>query len=302
MPKTKKIQDYLFKIKSPRPQIKLPFNSLTSPKNWVLSGCKHPRTPSFASYARNEANYHHHNNNINHRKNDAATLADVDRFLLENFKSLFLKDNDELETVNNNYKNTIKRVVSEEEEEETPKLGSILFESPRLVETPRDLRGSTRFFVEPGFSGSLVEDASTSTKSSEEEGSSSMMSTTTFLGNDVSSSMNSRDGIGKEDDRIVLPDNSIALITHSASPFEDFKRSMQEMVEANKHEGGNTNTIDWDFMEELLFCYLNLNEKKSHKFILSAFVDLIAVMRRNSDTASTNPRSVRTVRTASVKE
>ncbi|TKY48149.1 Transcription repressor OFP14 [Spatholobus suberectus] len=262
----KKIRDYLFKIKSPRPQIR--FNSLSS-KNWnILSGCKHPRTPSFALYAgRNEAN--HVGNNNNHHKNDAATLADIDRFLFENFKSLYLKDDEE------ENENT-KRVFEDEKHE--------VEEGPMTVETPRHVRGSTRFSVKPGFSGSLVEHVITT---SDEAGSISTISTL----NDISSS-NSYDETAKETMDHALPDNSIALLTHSTSPYEDFRRSMQEMV--NNHE----RVVDWDFMEELLFCYLNLNEKKSHKFIISAFVDLITVMRRNdTETASAKPRSVRTVRT-----
>nr|ACU16598.1 unknown [Glycine max] len=231
----KKIRDYLFKIKNPRPQVRLPS------KNWILSGCKHPRTPSFALYSgRNQS---HHNPVLNNNNNnDAATLADVDRFLMENFKSLYLKDEHDHQN------------------------------HDQEITTPRDLPGSTRFFVKPaGFSGSLVEDAFTSDEA-----------TSISTINDVSSS----NSYEKE----ALPDNSIALLTRSTSPYEDFKRSMQEMV--NNHES----VVDWDFMEELLFCYLNLNEKKSHKFILSAFVDLITVMRRNSETPSNNPQSVRTVR------
>ncbi|KAK7335946.1 hypothetical protein VNO80_28097 [Phaseolus coccineus] len=262
----KKIRDYLFKIKSPRPQIRLPS------KNWILSGCKHPRTPSFAVYSGgNERRHHHHvhvrNNNNN---NDAATLADVDRFLFENFKSLYLKDDEE--TLNS------KRVFEGEDE------------NHEVEETtsPRDLHGSTRFFVKPGFSGSLVEDAFTNTTmnttTSDEVGSVSTVSTLY----DVSSCSSDE----KEGADHALPDDSIALLTHSTMPYEDFRRSMQEMV--NNHEG----VVDWDFMEELLFCYLNLNHKKSHKFILGAFVDLITAMRRsNSEPASDKPRSVRTVRT-----
>ncbi|QCE08948.1 transcription repressor OFP14-like [Vigna unguiculata] len=272
----KKIRDYLFKIKSPRPQIRLPS------KNWILSGCKHPRTPSFALYSvRNEPSrrprHHHHqqqhvvreSSNNHHRKDDAATLADVDRFLLENFKSLYLKDDDE--TLNT------KRVFEGDDGDH------------EAVETtsPRDVRGSTRFFVKPGFSGSLVEDALTNTTintaTSDEVGSVSTVSTLY----DVSSS----GSYEKEGADHALPDDSIALLTHSTSPYDDFRRSMQEMV--NNHEG----VVDWDFMEELLFSYLNLNHKKSHKFILGAFVDLITVMRRsNSEPPSDKPRSVRTVR------
>ncbi|KAK7402305.1 hypothetical protein VNO78_14466 [Psophocarpus tetragonolobus] len=94
----------------------------------------------------------------------------------------------------------------------------------------------------------------------------------------------------------ALPDNSIALLVHSTSPYQDFTRSMQQMV--NNHQS----LVDWNFMEDLLFTYLNLNPKTSHKFILTAFVDLVNLMRRQPPSPSPSPshipRSVRTVRTA----
>lgn len=288
MPKKiqKTLQDYLSKIKTHhRKQIKLPFNSLSSSKKWVLSvsGCKHPKTPSFAledgrnvethggGSSSNNSNSNSSSKNQIHNDGAAATLADVDRFLLENFKSLYLKD-DEEQTKNN--KNT-KRVLEknheddDDDDDEAPKSGPILFDN-----SPR------RFFVKKGFSGSLLEDAMTTCDDDHEAGSSSNSTTTTL--ND-SSLMNSKDK--------ALPENCIALLSYSPSPYEDFRRSMQDMAEARSSD------IDWEFMEELLFCYLNLNEKKSHKFILSAFVDLITAMRsQNSELALAKPRSVRTVR------
>jgi hypothetical protein len=72
-------------------------------KKWIaLNGCKHPRTPSFSLDGKN--------NDDNKKNDDEATLADIDRFLFENFKSLYL-DDDEKNDCNNT-----KRVVSSEEE------------------------------------------------------------------------------------------------------------------------------------------------------------------------------------------
>lgn len=62
---------------------------------------------------------------------------------------------------------------------------------------------------------------------------------------------------------------------------------MEEMVEARLNDRGR---VDWEFMEELLFCYLDLNEKKSYKYILSAFVDLIVVLREKSGRVSEKSR------------
>lgn len=85
-----------------------------------------------------------------------------------------------------------------------------------------------------------------------------------------------------KDDTLVIPggiEDCIALLTVSPSPYQDFRRSMQEILEARIN---NNQRVDWDFLEELLFCYLRLNEKKQYRYILSAFVDLIVVLRQNS--------------------
>lgn len=46
---------------------------------------------------------------------------------------------------------------------------------------------------------------------------------------------------------------------------------MEEMVEAH---GGGVHQ-DWKFLEELLACYLRINGKTSHGYIVGAFVDLL---------------------------
>lgn len=109
MPKNipKSLRDYLSKIKSPQRSqlIQLPS------KKWMLTGCKHPRTPSIDLDNLNKIKNTHHatQNNI---KDEEAMLADIDRFLFENFKSLFLEDRQEI--ANNKRK-----------EEKSPKLGPI---------------------------------------------------------------------------------------------------------------------------------------------------------------------------------
>lgn len=47
---------------------------------------------------------------------------------------------------------------------------------------------------------------------------------------------------------------------------------MQEMVDARDLKDVQA---EWDFLHELLLCYLNLNPQHTHKFIISAFTDLI---------------------------
>lgn len=71
---------------------------------------------------------------------------------------------------------------------------------------------------------------------------------------------------------IMVPDiflrDSVAMTTYSTNPYLDFKSSMEEMVSAH-------NLRDWSCLQELLCCYLTLNEKKTHKYIAGAFADLL---------------------------
>ncbi|KAK7349173.1 hypothetical protein VNO77_06328 [Canavalia gladiata] len=256
MPKKiqRSLSNYLSKIKTPASQIQLPS------RKWILSACRHPRTPSFSL-----DNSSHGPNN---KKDDEATLADIDRFLQENFKSMYLEDHEETDNNNPNIMHKTETVVSEEE---TPKLNPILFDSSGRFSEPsrRDL------FV------------SAETNTTGDEASSSTLFSTTTL-NDSSEE--------SAEDQKVAPDNCVVVLASSGSPYEDFRRSMEGVVEARLR---NCEKVDWDFMEELLFCHISLNQKKSHRFILSAFADLITAMRRPPETdqpPKTNARSVRTIR------
>ncbi|XP_050266309.1 transcription repressor OFP12-like [Quercus robur] len=74
----------------------------------------------------------------------------------------------------------------------------------------------------------------------------------------------------------TLVNNSVAVPTYSPDPYNDFRRSMQEMVEARELEDERVDVkSDWEFLHELLLCYLALNPKNTHKFIVGAFADLI---------------------------
>ncbi|URE40902.1 atofp18 ofp18 [Musa troglodytarum] len=55
----------------------------------------------------------------------------------------------------------------------------------------------------------------------------------------------------------------------SEDPYRDFRLSMEEMVVAH-------GLRDWERLEELLVWYLRVNGKKTHGFIVGAFVDLLA--------------------------
>ncbi|XP_042492482.1 transcription repressor OFP14 [Macadamia integrifolia] len=263
----KSLQIYLSKLKKPTPsQLPIHSNSIKTSSNWILSGCRHPKTSSF-SVDRNQPNHHKDGDD-----DDAATLTDIDRFLYENFNSLYCKT----DNYNNNEGGTAAANSSPG--------GAFLFESPRLGEAPPDVRASNRFFVSPGTTtNSLIEESRSSLSMSDEIGSSSTTTTTTTIRESMalSAKIKSID--------LNLPGDSIAVLTYTRDPYEDFRNSMEEMVQArlNQYE-----TVDWDFMEELLFCYLKLNEKKSYKYILGAFVDLMVILRQNSSNSPAKPRKI----------
>lgn len=216
---------YLSKLKK-IPSLSLPNTPTT---NSLLSACKYPKTPSFSAADR------HHPSDDN---DAAATLSDVDRFLQENFHSLYLHDNDQHDTTitdnnNNNYPG---------------------------------VKASARFFVSPATSNSLADEARTSSS--------------TFVASSYSSTSSSE---------VAVPGDSVAVMTLSKDPCDDFRRSMKDMIEA-RHAHGSRQPLDWDFMEELLFCFLELNERSVHKYILKAFTDLTVSFRRRDAPASRRRR------------
>ncbi|KAL3511805.1 hypothetical protein ACH5RR_024522 [Cinchona calisaya] len=266
----KSLQDYLSKMKKPpNPQIQSPSSSgtLSSSTSWILGGCKHPKTPSFAFYHKKESDQTIQDTSYGA---PAATLSDVDRFLLKNFKSLYKKEEEDEED------SIVKSLEAKNEEN----LMGHLFESPRLMDPPDiNLCGSHRFFVAPASSsGSIINEARLSSTTSKEASSTSTTTTTTTTS--VSNG-----------NKVLSSEDFITILKYSWSPYEDFKKSMHEMIDSRLHQNGK---IDWEFMEDLLFCYLNLNEKKSHGFILRAFVDVIVFLRENSGSVvPAKPRSVR---------
>ncbi|PON80057.1 Ovate protein family, C-terminal [Parasponia andersonii] len=68
---------------------------------------------------------------------------------------------------------------------------------------------------------------------------------------------------------------------YSVDPYVDFRRSMQEMMEARDvNVDGRT---DLEYLHELLLCFLALNPKDTHKFIISAFTDIVVTLLSTPD-------------------
>ncbi|KAK7243003.1 hypothetical protein RIF29_37785 [Crotalaria pallida] len=81
------------------------------------------------------------------------------------------------------------------------------------------------------------------------------------------------------DAEVIFNGGWVAVPTYSQDPYLDFRRSMEEMVEASPEV-----ISSWEALHELLLCYLALNSSKStHKFIVRAFVDLVVSLMSFSD-------------------
>ncbi|KAJ4768380.1 Transcription repressor OFP14 [Rhynchospora pubera] len=165
----------------------------------LRSACKYPKTPSFDE----------RDPDIEQQTdNRAATLSDIERFVFENFHSLYIKD------TNNSSTST--------------------FTKPRAM-----MHGD---FTTKSASPASMTSPSTTDDISEKEA-----------------------GVG--------------IVTFSVDPYEDFRSSIKNMVEA--HHPDESQSLDWDFMKELLFCYLELNDQSMHKHVLGAFIDIAAGFRRS---------------------
>ncbi|XP_008451334.2 transcription repressor OFP12-like [Cucumis melo] len=125
------------------------------------------------------------------------------------------------------------------------------------------------FFSSPGSSNSIIESTTPTTTES---------TTTMSLSSEYSARYEGND------DELMIFNNSHVIPTYSPDPYMDFRRSMQEMVEAREKmtTAATTTTMkksSWEFLHELLLCYLALNPKATHKHILKAFADVATVIK-----------------------
>ncbi|PHT71152.1 hypothetical protein T459_26256 [Capsicum annuum] len=80
---------------------------------------------------------------------------------------------------------------------------------------------------------------------------------------------------------ILFNGSSIIALMDSDNPYEDFKKSIEEMLEANQQPKDCEKCL-----EELLIWYLKSNGKANHRHIIDAFFDLL-----NGYSSSTNTTS-----------
>ncbi|CAI0413365.1 unnamed protein product, partial [Linum tenue] len=75
----------------------------------------------------------------------------------------------------------------------------------------------------------------------------------------------------------------VAVKKYSPDPYSDFKKSMEEMIESRRIVDAHGN---WDYLHELLSCYLAMNPKHTHGYIVSAFADIVVRLLRSMQWAS----------------
>ncbi|XP_010503998.1 PREDICTED: transcription repressor OFP18 [Camelina sativa] len=77
------------------------------------------------------------------------------------------------------------------------------------------------------------------------------------------------DDATKREDHEEEEEGVMLLSLETNDPYSDFKNSMEKMVEAHALHH------DWKSLEKLLFWFLKVNAKTSHRYIFAAFVDLV---------------------------
>lgn len=139
-------------------------------------------------------------------------------------------------------------------------------ESPRYTESPKNLHGTSRFFVQTGASRSLAGEARISACEPDQEHGREAGHDVPLRGTHCqSTSVSGAEGV-------KLPGASLAVVKYSLEPYTEFRRSMMEMVGSRLERNL---TVDWDYLEELVLCYLELNEKSCREYILSAFFHVL---------------------------
>jgi uncharacterized protein (TIGR01568 family) len=183
----------------------------------LLSTCRFPRTASVDMDGDHAAAATAAASDGSGKDDDqAATLSDVDRFLFDNFRSLYIDNNREP-----------------------------CFPSTSPARTTSTSRAHE---TQPT--------AETSSSSSES----------------VAEDVNKKEACGRPGEE---SGGNTAIVVFSMDPYADFWRSMGNMIKMH-HGDRVSQPLDWDFLEELLFYYLQLNDQVVHKHILKAFADLTA--------------------------
>lgn len=163
-------------------------------------------------------------------------------------KTLSFRAENNQDDINNTFKIINSAYLEPSDESVSPKAS--LGESGKTDSTEPVIRGlpSDRFFFEPDETNSILEANSKVVAQSE-----------------------TTQGLPFKD--------SVVLSMESQDPYVDFRKSMEEMVEAHEVK-------DWECLQGLLCWYLKVNEKNNHGYIVGAFVDLLVGLAFASTSSS----------------
>ncbi|KAF5465716.1 hypothetical protein F2P56_015697 [Juglans regia] len=88
------------------------------------------------------------------------------------------------------------------------------------------------------------------------------------------------------DHNALVISGSVQVPKYSLDPYVDFRRSMLEMVEARNLMDETTDQCE--YLHQLLLCYLTLNPKHTHKYIIRAFADLVICNSSSPSSSASN--------------
>ncbi|XP_057499296.1 transcription repressor OFP13-like [Actinidia eriantha] len=199
-----------------------------------------------------------------------------------NLKTLsFRACNDMFKTMNSSYE------LDATTSTDSPELEAASTGGAKSVETViRGLPPSERLFFDPAETSSISPDILCPLKSLSPP---KITESATQCGENVSKH-ESQDTIVWTDSVIEQRDTNfqgqriafekrVVMEMESEDPLEDFKRSMEEMVEAHGLK-------KWECLEELLSWYLRANDKSNHGYVVGAFVELLAGLAFASSSSS----------------
>ncbi|XP_058086438.1 transcription repressor OFP13-like [Magnolia sinica] len=133
---------------------------------------------------------------------------------------------------------------------------------------------SKRFFFSPCTTNSIMEEANLVLKAKEEMG----LAENTSVGDQWLETEEGGECLIKE---VGFCKEIITTPMTSMNPYMDFKLSMEEMVQAHGLK-------EWSCLQELLNCYLQLNDRTNHKTIIWAFVDLLMNLISEENNSKSN--------------
>lgn len=266
---------------------------------WLLSTCRYPRTASFAEGRGGDRE--------GGEVEKAATMDDINRFLCENFSSLYdgsVEDDDSGELVgecssSGGGGSPLAPAPANDDHDDHGGRGTlggpceiVLASSSSQRFFPSSLGKSSSFKImvdDDKATGSTATMTVTGRPSADDYASSTTTMTMTASLSSASASSCSPDrqrDTSTTDAGGGIPDDGVAVVTFSKDPQDDFLQSMEEMLDAHLSSSQLQRSpalVDWDFMQDLLLCYLHLNDAGVHAHILQAFADLVAELRIRKD-------------------